>query len=98
MNNGERYTSFLDRIRGEQDTTWMDDALCAQVGGDLWHPEKGESTRAAKSVCARCPVAVECLEYALVTHERFGVYGGMSEGERRRLARQLGYSDDEAAA
>lgn len=66
---------------------WQDDALCAQVGDDFWFPEKGGSTREAKGVCGRCPVRAECLAYALEHDERFGVWGGMSERERRRLLR-----------
>jgi WhiB family transcriptional regulator, redox-sensing transcriptional regulator len=63
---------------------WQDDALCAQVGGDTWFPEKGGSTRDAKRICQNCPVRAECLEYALAHDERFGIWGGMSERERRR--------------
>lgn len=72
---------------------WQDDALCAQVGDDFWFPDKGGSTREAKGVCGRCPVRAECLEYALANDERFGVWGGMSERERRRLRRT---SDDDS--
>ena len=68
---------------------WFDDALCAQVDPDAHFPEKGESTRAAKSVCRSCPVKLECLEYAIRNNERFGVYGGMSERERRAFSRRL---------
>ena len=64
---------------------WRDDALCAQTDLDAFFPEKGESTRPAKRVCSRCPVRAECLEYALAHDERFGVWGGLSERERRGL-------------
>lgn len=66
---------------------WTHDALCAQVAGDVFFPEKGESTAPAKAICRKCNVTTECLEYALARNERFGVYGGYSERERRRLAR-----------
>lgn len=69
---------------------WRNAALCAQVGGDLWHPEKGESTRDAKTVCRACPVTTQCLTYALAMGERFGVWGGHSERERRAIERQRG--------
>lgn len=69
---------------------WMDDALCRQVDcGDIWFVDKGESTKPAKRVCALCPVAAECLQYALDNDERFGVFGGLSERERRRLKRGI---------
>ena len=70
------------------DRAWRADALCAQVGGDMWHPDKGESTRYAKAICARCPVIEECLQWALDTKERFGVLGGKSERERRKIMRE----------
>jgi WhiB family redox-sensing transcriptional regulator len=67
---------------------WFIDALCAQVDNDIFFPDKGESTRAPKSICAACPVRNECLEYALTHNERYGVWGGLSERERRQLRRR----------
>lgn len=67
---------------------WMQEAACAQVGGDLWFPEKGESTADAKRVCFSCSVSAECLEYALDTKDHFGVYGGKSERERRKILKE----------
>jgi WhiB family redox-sensing transcriptional regulator len=66
---------------------WVTRAVCAQVDPDLWFPEKGGATREAKKVCMSCPVRDECLEYALANEERFGIWGGKSERERRRLLR-----------
>ena len=51
-------------------------------------PEKGGSTRDAKRVCTGCTVRAECLEFALANDERFGIWGGLSERERRRLRLQ----------
>jgi WhiB family transcriptional regulator, redox-sensing transcriptional regulator len=67
---------------------WQDYALCAQTDPEAFFPEKGGSTRDAKKVCRACPVRAECLEYALEHDERFGIWGGMSERERRRLKRE----------
>ena len=67
---------------------WMDLALCAQVDPEAFFPEKGASPRAAKRVCTECPVRTQCLEYALANGERFGVWGGLSEQERRKLMRE----------
>jgi WhiB family redox-sensing transcriptional regulator len=53
----------------------------------VFFPEKGGSTREAKRICGECPVRAECLEYALEEDERFGIWGGMSERERRKLKR-----------
>ena len=64
---------------------WQERALCAQTDPESFFPEKGGSTREAKKVCLSCEVRVECLEYALANDERFGIWGGLSERERRRL-------------
>jgi WhiB family transcriptional regulator, redox-sensing transcriptional regulator len=69
------------------DLGWQDQALCAEADPEIFHPEKGGSTREAKRVCRSCDVRAECLEYALDNDERFGIWGGMSERERRRLKR-----------
>lgn len=69
------------------DLTWQERALCAQTDPEAFHPEKGGSTRAAKAVCAVCEVTADCLEYALDNDERFGIWGGLSERERRKLKR-----------
>lgn len=66
---------------------WQQHALCAQTDPEAFFPEKGGSTREAKSVCQSCTVRAECLEYALIHDERFGIWGGLSERERRRLRR-----------
>ena len=74
---------------GENDgEDWQDRALCAQTDPEAFFPEKGGSTREAKRVCRGCEVRAECLEYALGHDERFGIWGGLSERERRRLKRQ----------
>jgi WhiB family redox-sensing transcriptional regulator len=65
--------------------SWQDKALCAQTDPEAFFPEKGGSTREAKKVCLGCDVRSECLEYALMNDERFGIWGGLSERERRRL-------------
>ncbi|WP_231839643.1 MULTISPECIES: WhiB family transcriptional regulator [Blastococcus] len=64
------------------------DALCAETDPEAFFPDKGGSTRDAKRVCAGCPVRAECLEYALASDERFGIWGGLSERERRRVRLQ----------
>jgi len=70
------------------DESWRLDALCAETDPEAFFPEKGGSTREAKRVCAGCPVRLQCLEYALGNDERFGIWGGLSERERRRLRLQ----------
>ena len=69
---------------------WVVDALCAQADPDAWFPPKSGSNNPAKRVCngyrgqPPCPVRTECLVYALKYQELWGVWGGLSEGERRR--------------
>jgi WhiB family transcriptional regulator, redox-sensing transcriptional regulator len=66
---------------------WQDNANCLGVDPDLFFPERGASTREAKEVCRGCIVRQDCLEYALANGEKFGIWGGLSERERRRLRR-----------
>lgn len=70
-----------------EEPDWQERALCAQTDPEAFFPEKGGSTREAKRICSGCEVRAECLEYALAHDERFGIWGGLSERERRRLRR-----------
>jgi WhiB family redox-sensing transcriptional regulator len=70
-----------------EERSWHDQANCLGVDPDLFFPERGASTREAKEVCRGCVVREDCLEYALTNGEKFGIWGGMSERERRRLRR-----------
>ncbi|MGF1661850.1 MAG: WhiB family transcriptional regulator [Kineosporiaceae bacterium] len=72
------------------DPLWKDRALCAETDPEAFFPEKGGSTREAKRVCSVCEVRAECLEFALANDERFGIWGGLSERERRRLKKRVG--------
>jgi WhiB family redox-sensing transcriptional regulator len=86
-------SSLTDRPTELEDETllsWQDKALCAQTDPEAFFPEKGGSTREAKRICVSCEVKQECLEYALMQDERFGIWGGLSERERRRLKRKAG--------
>jgi WhiB family redox-sensing transcriptional regulator len=80
-----------DEFEGNEEATeqWQDRALCAQTDPEAFFPEKGGSTREAKKICLGCEVRSECLEYALAHDERFGIWGGLSERERRRLKRGI---------
>jgi WhiB family redox-sensing transcriptional regulator len=68
---------------------WQERALCAQTDPEAFFPEKGGSTREAKRICLGCEVKDDCLDYALAHDERFGIWGGLSERERRRLKRGI---------
>lgn len=70
-----------------QRPAWMERGACRGVDGELFFPDRGASTREAKAVCRGCPVQAECLAYAMNMNEKHGIWGGLSERERRRLRR-----------
>ncbi|MGH9089862.1 MAG: WhiB family transcriptional regulator [Acidimicrobiales bacterium] len=78
---------LVSLLYGRQERSWQAQANCMGVDPDLFFPERGASTREAKEVCRGCVVREDCLEYALANGEKFGIWGGMSERERRRLRR-----------
>jgi WhiB family redox-sensing transcriptional regulator len=80
----------LDALDEVDHPDWQDRALCAETDPEAFFPEKGGSTREAKRICTGCEVRAECLEYALEHDERFGIWGGLSERERRKLKRRAG--------
>jgi WhiB family redox-sensing transcriptional regulator len=75
-------------IAGGYDLAWQDHANCKGANADLFFPERGASTRAAKAICRECLVREDCLEFAITAGEKFGIWGGMSERERRRVRRE----------
>lgn len=81
-----------DRLVGiayGRDLDWQMDARCAGTDVETFYPEKGGSAKPAKRICSGCDVRADCLEFALDLDEKFGVWGGRSERERRRLQRAL---------
>jgi WhiB family redox-sensing transcriptional regulator len=73
---------------------FYEDPSCASVGGDFWFPERSDNSSnsaemvIAKSICGQCIHKTECAEWGL-KKERFGIWGGTSEYERRLLRRRL---------
>jgi WhiB family transcriptional regulator, redox-sensing transcriptional regulator len=80
--------SLLHDDAAEEELSWQEHALCAQTDPEAFFPEKGGSTREAKKVCMVCDVRADCLAYALEHDERFGIWGGLSERERRRMKKR----------
>ncbi|GIH89911.1 hypothetical protein Psi01_05410 [Planobispora siamensis] len=68
---------------------WQNLAHCAEADPEIFFPERWDeaSTAEAKSVCASCPVRFECLTDALQRMERHGIWGGLTEQERRKVTR-----------
>ena len=69
------------------DTQWMAEGKCREAPPSAFFPSDGLGVQAAQRICADCPVADACLEYALAHRIDHGVWGGRSERERRRLLR-----------
>ena len=85
----QEFVQLVQGVTAESDgRRWQERANCLGVDPDLFFPERGASTREAKAVCRGCEVRAECLEYALDHGEKFGIWGGLSERERRRVRRQ----------
>lgn len=81
--SGESYDRLGQIL--DEDLRWVSgSALCAQTDADTFFPGKGGSLREAKRICGVCPLLAECLEYAL-THHVYGVWGGTSISDRRRM-------------
>jgi WhiB family transcriptional regulator, redox-sensing transcriptional regulator len=72
-------------LLGVESPDWFAEAECRGAPQHIFYPHRGEPTEAAKAICARCPVSVECLAYALDHGEQIGVWGGASERERRAM-------------
>lgn len=77
----------------DRGTDWRDNGLCAiHPEPDLWFPP-GDSTRyadqveQAKRICRACPVTWQCAQWALKQEEPHGVWGGLSEADRRAIHR-----------
>jgi WhiB family redox-sensing transcriptional regulator len=67
---------------------WRRQAACRDLDAEMFFPSKGQPTLPAKTVCASCPVREPCLDYAMTIGERFGIWGGTSERERKQLRRR----------
>jgi WhiB family redox-sensing transcriptional regulator len=78
----------LQKVLDLDGLAWQDGANCKGANADLFFPERGASTRTAKQICRECQVRLECLEFAITTGEKFGIWGAMSERERRRVRRE----------
>lgn len=75
----------LTALHGAAKEYWQEQSLCKEADPEQFFPEKGGATALAKKLCKECPVKAQCLEFALANDERFGIWGGLSERERRKL-------------
>lgn len=75
----------------EQALEWQGRSACRTADPELFFPEAdSRSTHEAKRICAGCPVRVECLTAAIANREDHGVWGGLTERERRRALAKAG--------
>ena len=81
------FTQLLEILDGHE-LAWQDLASCRGTNPNLFFPERGASTRTAKGICRECTVQADCLEFAIVSSEKFGIWGGLSERERRKIRRE----------
>ncbi len=91
------FSQLLEAL-GSEELAWQDLANCRGANPDLFFPERGASTRTAKSICRECSVRDACLEFAITSSEKFGIWGGMSERERRRIRRQRALAGEQRKA
>ncbi len=77
-------------IARKPESSWWLDAECRGVDPEVFHPdpEIEGSDAEAKAICQGCVAQEPCLEYALAVREKQGVWGGLTEIERRRMVRR----------
>jgi WhiB family transcriptional regulator, redox-sensing transcriptional regulator len=92
-----RLPEALKDVISPMDLSWRQRAACRGLSTDIFYPVSDDDADIAKSICAVCPVAEECLEFALAEREREGIWGGATERERRRIVRQRRKSAASAA-
>ncbi|MEO7397249.1 MAG: WhiB family transcriptional regulator, partial [Ilumatobacteraceae bacterium] len=70
-----------------QDMSWADLGRCAGIDPEVFFPGRGQDAAPAKALCRECPVRRQCLTWALQTGQKHGIWGGMTDNQRRRLKR-----------
>lgn len=86
----------MDSTQSTPQDDWRNEALCAfygrQTGNfDLWFPEDGdgeELEQQAKTICGNCPVRQQCLRWVFDHPQNYGIFGGLTPADRRKLERQ----------
>ncbi|MBA3267743.1 MAG: WhiB family transcriptional regulator [Acidimicrobiia bacterium] len=70
------------------ETDWREEAACRSADTAVFFPATDDEAAEAKAICATCPVREPCLMFALANREEQGVWGGLTETERRRARRR----------
>lgn len=87
MGEGDKLTIVGHQLSLSKDD-WHDKAKCKGWDPDIFYPDRGVPSSSAKAICNECAVQLDCLEFALTRDEHFGIWGGLSERERRKLYRE----------
>jgi WhiB family redox-sensing transcriptional regulator len=85
---GEPMHRFEIPTDADSVTAWMADGNCRNYPPAIFFPSDGVGVDRARKICNGCPVAAQCLEYALEERIEHGVWGGCSERERRRILKR----------
>lgn len=89
MSSPDEHAALPGEWADHPDRPCIDPALgSTRQRHDMFFPNRGENTAPAKAACGRCPVKDDCLDFALTNGEKFGIWGGTSERERRRIRRR----------
>ena len=88
--DGDPYQDMFEALAApiSEERPWMVFGACRDADPDLFFPSNKEQAKAAVAICATCPVRLDCLDYALDARERFGIWGGTNEKQRRRMLRR----------
>jgi WhiB family redox-sensing transcriptional regulator len=87
LNGWEQAKAIAELVAALEEPVGLEDGLCREVDADTFFADVGENHKisAARIICGRCDVREACLEYALEHGERYGMWGGMTENQRRKL-------------
>ncbi len=80
--------SLRNMLGADEGRPWMLDGACRGLDSAMFFPGQDGDAEPALRVCAGCPVREPCLEFALDTRQRYGIWGGTTERQRRRLLRR----------
>jgi WhiB family redox-sensing transcriptional regulator len=80
---------LLAEVEADPRRTWAARALCIDADPDVFFPAADGAADPAQRICEPCPVRGQCLAYAIVADEPFGIWGGLGQRERQTLRRQL---------
>lgn len=86
---GIGYSKELAELIASYGADWKNEGVCADMDPNIWFPEHGQNTLRARKICSECPVRAHCLEFAVMTNQKYGVWGGASEDEREVIRKKL---------